>query len=233
MERIKDKRGRRLFSAALFLIWLTFMALAGFFIPSFLSELPLFQVKEIIVEGNRSIDLDTVRSAVYSADGSVLRLKEDQILRVLNERTGGRVKKVFLAREVTLKGVSVKIRIEERVPVAKLKTRNTFLFIDRDGVTFPAYANHPKGLVEITTYDLEVLEANFPRLYSQIEKAGIRVSKIRVLKDKTVLISGRRTLILPPIELLPDNLAERLSMIYNFEEGKIDLRFDRFILVRN
>ncbi len=233
MEKGKNIRGRRLFSAFLFCAWLTFMALAGFFIPSFLSDLPLLQIREITVEGNRTIDMDTVRSAIYSVEGSVFKLSEDQILSVLNERTGGRVKRVFVTKNVSIRGISIRIRIQERVPVAKVRSGSTYIFIDEEGKTFPAYDLRSGNLPEVVTHDLKVLEENFPKLYRSVKGSGIRVSLIKVLKDRTILVSGRRQIILPPIDLLPDNVVDRLRMVYNFREGKIDLRFDRFILVRN
>jgi hypothetical protein len=219
--------------ALLFAVWLSFMALAGFFIPSFLSDLPLFQIKEIVVEGNRTVDLDTVRSALFTAEGSVLETREDEILRVLNERTGGRIKKVHLKREFSLEGISVRVRVEERVPVAKVLLGRTYMLMDEEGKTFPPYPGHAKGLIEVTAYDFKILENHFGKLYSMIKRSGLEVDRIKVLRDRTVVVVGRRVLILPPIDLLPDNLADRLGLIYNFQEGKIDLRFGRFILVRN
>ncbi len=221
---------RKVTSALLFTAWITFMALAGFFIPSFLSDLPFLRIKEIRVEGNTTLDLNTVKSAIYSFDG-ILRLEEEKILSVLNERTGGRVKRVFVSREFTPKGISVRIRIEERKPVAKVRLGKYFSFIDEEGVTFPAYEK--KDLPEIVAYDLEILRRNFPKLYRAIRSSGLEVDLIRVLRDRTEILSGKRVLILPPLDLMPDNVAERLRIVYNFREGKIDLRFDRFILVRN
>ncbi len=233
VERTKNKRERKILSVLLFSAWIGFMALAGFFIPSFLSNLPLFQVREVIVEGNRTVDLSTVMHALYSQQGSIMKLDENSILRILNERTGGRVKGVFLSRKITLKGVSVRIRIEERVPVAKVRVGKRYMLIDREGKTFPPYKGHPKGLVEVRTYDLKTLQLHFPRLYSMIERSRLEVSRIEIMRDKTILVSGRRVFILPPADLLPENLVDRLRMIYNFQGGEIDLRFDRFILVRN
>ncbi|MDQ7082157.1 MAG: hypothetical protein Q9N34_03575 [Aquificota bacterium] len=187
----------------------------------------------MVVEGNRTLDLNTVMSALYSPQGSVMKLDEGSILRTLNQITGGRVKRVFLSKKITLKGVSVRIRIEERVPVARVKTGRGYILIDREGKTFPPYRGHPENLVDVKAYDLRTLQAHFPELYGMIEKTGLKVNRIEVMRDKTVVVSGRRVLILPPLDLLPENLVDRLGMIYNFQGGRIDLRFDRFILVRN
>ncbi len=171
-----------------------------------------------------------IKSAIYSMEGP-LKLEEGKILSVLNERTGGRVKRVFVSKEFTPKGISVRIRIEEREPVAKVRIGKHFSFIDEEGVIFPAYEK--RELPEIVAYDLDLLRRNFSKLYRAISSSGIEANLIKVLRDKTEILSGKKILILPPLDLMPDNVAERLRIVYNFREGKIDLRFDRFILVRN
>ena len=209
------------------------MSLAGFFVPSFLASLPFLHVREIVVEGNRKVDLNTVRSVLYERRGSLLGLREEDLLHALNERTGGRVKRVFLKRELTLKGITLRLRIEERTPVAKVRIGGTYRLIDRDGKMFPANSDELSDLPEVRTYDLKVLQRCFPRLYRSFESSGIGFRSLVVSRDKTVVYTGKLVLILPPVESIPDNLEERLKMVYNFHKGKIDLRFNRFILVRN
>ncbi len=229
----RGNRARKLFSVALFLSWIGFMALAGFFVPSFLTQLPFFQIKRVEVKGNYRIPFEEVREAVHSLSGNLMKLRGPQLRDLLNARFENRVKRVELRRKFTREGIVLEVSIEERVPVARLRLGRSYRLLDREGVIFKPLGEEGKGLVEISTYDKEVLLKGFPRLYEEVLSLRMPLNRILIKKDRVVLELEGRRIVLPPLEFFSDSISERLRMIYNFPQEKVDLRYDRFILVRN
>ncbi len=228
-----EERARKLFSVALFFSWISFMAVAGFFVPSFLVQLPLFQIKKIEVEGNREITLEEVRSAIRETGSNLIGLGEKELRDTLNRRFGNRIEKVFLSRSFTPEGVVLRIRLEERVPVVKVKLGRGYLLMDAKGNLFNSGKTNVEGLPELRTFDINVLRENFSDLYRKVLSVDLPIKRVVVHKDRIVLELPGKEVLLPPLQSLPDNLSVRLLMVYNFPQEKVDLRYDRFILVGN
>ena len=70
-------------------------------------------------------------------------------------------------------------------------------------------------------------------MYRKVLLSGPPVKEVGIHEDKVILYLENKEVILPPIDALPDNVSQRLKIIYNLKEEKVDLRFGRFILVRN
>ncbi|NPA41769.1 MAG: hypothetical protein GXO18_05775 [Aquificae bacterium] len=214
------------------LVWLGFIAFASFYAPFFLSQTPVFKVKEVSVYGTSKIDPQAVREAVFDLSENILALREENLKEVLRSRFGDRVKKVSLKRDFSLNGTSVSVEVKEREPVAKLKTGNSYLLIDPEGVIFKPIGEEGSKLVEIVAYDLDNLSAYFPNLYRYVLSLKLPVEAVKVMRDKVVLHIKDKVVLLPPLELMSKSVSARLEMIYNFPERKVDLRYGRFILVR-
>ena len=227
------RRGNRFFSYLLFASWIGFMALAGFFAPSFIAQLPPFKIKEVVVKGNRSIDFESIKSVLEELGSDLRRLNEEEILISLNTQFKNRVKKVYMSRSLGFDGTTLNLRIVERKPVAKLKVGRSTMLIDPEGELFLPVKGEDLNLVEVRTYDIEVLKNNFAKLYKNVLSLGLPIKAIKVKRDRVVLVLDSKEVILPPLELLPRNISGRLKMVYNLSEEKVDLRYDRFILVRN
>ncbi len=232
-KKYKKSIAQSIFSKFMLLAWLCFIAFASFHAPSFLAQTPIFKVKEVIVEGNDKIDFHSVKEVVESLGKSILTLTEKNIQESLNKKFAGRVEKVRLNRELSTQGVKVHITIKERRPVAKLKLGASTYLVDAKGIIFKPMSDEGKGLTTITTYSLSALEKNFKGLYEGILSSGLPLRKVEIHKDKIVLLLKNKEVILPPIDMLPDNISRRLKIIYNLKGEKVDLRFRRFILVRN
>ncbi len=232
-KHLREKRARKLFSALLFSSWISFMALAGFFIPSFLVQFPLFQVKRVEVNGNYRIPFEEIKRAVEELSTNLMKLKGSELESLLNAKFGNRIKEVRLEKRFTSQGIVLKVSVEERRPVARLSLGGSYRLVDKEGVIFKPIEDEGKDLVEIRTYDVDVLEEGFSKLYEQVLGIGLPLKRVLVKRDRIVLELRGKSVILPPIESLPDNLSERLRMIYNVPQEKVDLRYDRFILVRN
>lgn len=232
-KHLREERAKRLFSVLLFVAWISFMAFAGMFIPSLIHQLPFFKIKEIEVSGNYKVDFEAIKETIEELSVSLKGLDEKSLTEALNERFEGRVKKVYMNRNITLAGIEVKLKIIERVPVAKVKLGNSFMLIDGEGVLFPAVSERELNLPEVRTHDVEVLQNHFYRLYDSIKSVKLPIQRIDVKPDRVVLVLKNKKAILPPLELLPGNISGRLKMIYNFSQETVDLRYGRFILVRN
>jgi len=228
----REKIVKRLFSILLFLSWIGFMAFASLFISSFLPQLPMFQVKEVVIEGNKRIEFNEIKDVIEELSGDLLKLNENEILETLVSRSGGRIKKVYLSKNFSLNGITINLKIIERIPVAKIKLGNSYMLLDREGYLFKPVEGEEKNLPEIKTYDIDLLRKHFYKLYDRIISLNIPLKSIDIKKDKIILLVGTKTVILPPPDLLPVNISARLKMIYNFPDERVDLRYDRFILVR-
>jgi len=228
-----DRRVQRLFSAILFASWIGFMAFAGFLAPSFLAQLPFFRIKQIELSGNEKISFEDVKSVVEELSTSLTGLNEESILNALNTKFKNRIKKVYVTRELGIDGMNVKLRLVERTPVAKLKLGQSYLLVDKEGVTFPPLEGEGEKLVELRTYDMDILRTHFRKLYESVISTNLPIKTVYINRDSVVLIMNSKKIILPPLEVLPANISARLKMIYNFPEEKVDLRYGRFILVRN
>jgi len=229
----KGEKVRKVLSALIFPAWITFMALAGFYVPALMMKLPFFQVSTVQIEGTRSIDRKEVRDLVQSMEGNLLKLRSDDLLTALNEKTHGRVRAVYLSKDFGLRGVALKVRIEERIPVAKMKLKGKTYLIDKEGFLFPPLKGEDQGVPLIVTKDPERVLNNFKKLYAGVLSSDVGIKKIFVRGDGILVKMPKKTVFLPPVELIKDSVSARLKMIYNLPEGKVDLRYDRFILVRN
>ncbi len=227
------KKGGRIFTALLISSWFGFMALAGFFIPSFISQLSLFRVKEVVVEGIERIDVSLIRETIEELEIDPLFLDEEELLSLLSVRSQGRVKRVFISKDLGLGGISLRVRVVEREPVARVSFGGGRFLIDAEGVLFKPLEGDPTDLPLITTYDIDLLQEHFPRFYTLILSFRFPVERIYVKKDRVVVKMNGKTVTLPPLDTLPDAVSDRIKMIYNLQEEKVDLRYDRFILVRN
>lgn len=227
------RKAQKLFSLILFTSWISFMAFAGFFAPSFLAQLPFFKVKQIELNGNEKISFEEIKSIVEELSTNLVKLNEENITDALNARFKNRVKRVYMTKSLGLDGMRIKVKVVERKPVAKLKFGQNYLLIDKEGSLFPPLEGEDKGLIEIQAYDMDLLKAHFEKLYSEVISMNLPIKHIYIRRDSIILNLVSKQIILPPLELLPDNISGRLKMIYNFQEETVDLRYGRFILVRN
>jgi len=229
----KGEKVRKLLSALVFPAWITIMALAGFYTPSLILKLPFFQVSKIIVEGNVTLKEEEIIKTVMRMEPNLMKLKSDDLLFALNEKSNGRVRKVFLSKDFGLGGVALRVRVEERIPVARINTNKGVLLIDKDGYTFPPTGKEGRKLPLVITGNMDSLITGFSKLYEAVLKSNLPVKKIYVKNDRITVKLPGKVVTLPSLQLLPANISERFKMIYNLPQEIVDLRYDRFILVRN
>ncbi len=213
--------------------WILFMAFLGFYTPSLLLKLPFLQVKEIRVEGLKKVEVATVERAVRELEGNLLKLRDEDLREVLEERTHRRVKDVFLSKDFGLDGAVLRIKVLERTPVARILTRKGVMLVGEDGVLFPPKRGEGKDLPLISSHSGEKVLLSFGEFYSKVLSACREVRKVRFEEDRTVIEARGKTILLLPYELIPDSITPRIRIAYDLPEKVVDLRYDRFILVSN
>jgi len=209
------------------------MGAAGFFVPSFLTRLPQLQLRKVEISGNYSVPFEEIKVAVEELSKNLLKLRESELENLLNTRFGNRIREVKLKRSFTAEGIVLKVAVEERHPVARLKLGNSYKLVDRDGVVFKPLKGEGEGLVEVTAYDLDLLKETFPTLYNEVLSLGLPLRRVLIRKSDILLELEKKRVLLPPARSLPSGISERLRMIYNIPQEEVDLRYDKFILVRN
>ncbi len=229
----KLKGEERTFSLLLVALWVIFIGVTSVSLISVIDRLPPFRIKEIIVSGNERINFEDIKESVYKAQDESFAVSKEALLRELTRKYGRRVGDVKIERDMSLEGVSLKVVVEERKPVAKVRVGKKLYLIDKEGNLFEAIeGENTEDLVELKAYDLDKLLDSFGKLYRYVIDTKASIHNIVVKRDRIEIFTGHRKIILPPLDLLSQSVRRRLNVIYNYSQGKVDLRYDRFILIR-
>ena len=197
--------------------------------------LPPLRIVSVEVEGLSALPEEAVKEALSEIESSIITVDDEEILDLLVRNVGKRVKKVYLSREIRWEGSKLKVKVVERIPVAKVPVGKGFFLIDEEGVSFkPTPHDNLKNLITVKTYSLHVLEKNFPKIYKYVIKTVDKIDYLHVKVSRVVLRKGKLTLILPPAEEINEVVASRIAsvMASAISYGTVDLRYDRFILVK-
>jgi cell division protein FtsQ len=225
------EEGKRRWVAALeitlALVWLSAMALAGFFFPGFLTSLPVFKIKEIQIYGANSIPPSAISSSVYQVSkNNWLFLDSKRLLAKANELTNNSLRDIKIERIPSLNGVHVNIYVQERVPIAYVVHDNTLMMIDKEGELFynPAIENK---LPTIYTFSFDYIKkhhTNLNNLVGSIKDMGFSINEVYVTDRNTIIyISGGRV-VLPPLSQISPLVFDRMKRIYNkIGMGKVDV----------
>jgi len=225
------EEGKRKWVAALeitlALVWLSAMALAGFFFPGFLTSLPVFKIKEIQIYGANSIPPSAISSSVYQVSkNNWLFLDSKRLLAKANELTNNSLRDIKIERIPSLNGVHVNIYVQERVPIAYVVHDNTLMMIDKEGELFynPAIENK---LPTIYTFSFDYIKkhhTNLNNLVGSIKDMGFSINEVYVTDRNTIIyISGGRV-VLPPLSQISPLVFDRMKRIYNkIGMGKVDV----------
>jgi cell division septal protein FtsQ len=200
------------------LVWLSAMALAGFFFPGFLTSLPVFKIKEIQIYGTNSIPPSAISSSVYQVSkNNWLFLDSKRLLAKANELTNNSLKYIKIERIPSLDGARVNIYVQERVPIAYVVHDNSLMMIDRQGELFynPAIENK---LPTIYTFSFDYIKkhhTNLNNLVGSIKDMGFSINEVYVTDRNTIIyISGGR-MVLPPLSQISPLVFDKMKRIYN------------------
>ncbi len=214
------------------IVWIAFVIFIALFLSLFPARFPFFKIKQITVEGNETVDFKVIESVLQELTLNVERVNEENVMKYLNARTGNRIRSVKIRKKYTLEGIEVNIAIEERKPVARVSLGKSILLVDEDGEVFkPAKNENIKDLPIILTYDVSLLKY-FGKLYKELKLRNITWKLVKITADRTEVITDKYILIFPKIDEITESAYNRLNLVYNFQGKVVDLRFERFILVR-
>ena len=218
-------------------IWLSSMALLGFFMPYFTDNISFFKIKTLQIEGLETIPSHVVVDEIRALRNNWLFIRKDILLNRLNESTKNAIKDLNIERSFSARGVDLKIEIEERKPFFQAISGDTKVFFDEDGVQFKSpYINTPIPL--IYTYDLDFIKQNFKNIKELVElmKSDIRECYITDLNTIIYLKDGTK-IILPPPFLLDINLLNYLMKLrgnYNIgmDVQEMEINMEDLVIIR-
>jgi len=225
------EEGKRKWVAALeimlALVWLSAMALAGFFFPGFLTSLPVFKIKEIQIYGANSIPPSAISSGVYQVSkNNWLFLDSKRLLAKANELTNNSLRDIKIERIPSLNGAHVNVYVQERVPIAYVVHDNILMMIDKEGELFynPAIENK---LPTIYTFSFDYIKkhhTNLNNLVGSIKDMSFSINEVYVTDRNTIIyISGGRV-VLPPLSQISPLVFDKMKKIYNkIGMGKVDV----------
>jgi cell division protein FtsQ len=225
------EEGKRRWVAALeitlALVWLSAMALAGFFFPGFLTSLPVFKIKEIQIYGANSIPPSAISSSVYQVSkNNWLFLDSKRLLAKANELTNNSLRDIKIERIPSLNGVHVNIYVQERVPIAYVVRDNILMMIDKEGELFYNPAIESK-LPTIYTFSFDYIKkhyTNLNNLVGSIKDMGFSISEVYVTDRNTIIYISGGKVVLPPLSQISPLVFDRIKRIYNkIGMGKVDV----------
>jgi len=202
------------FEGTLSVVWLAAMGLAGFFLPGFLTAVPVFEIKEVYVYGLRSVPAEAVSLGVYQASkNNWLYLDERRLLAKVNELTNNSLEDVKVERAFSLDGVRASIHVKEREPVAYVVHDGEVMLMDSNGELFynPAAGG---DLPTIYTLSLDYIKTQHANLIGLIKAVG-EVSEVYVAKDRTTIYTSGGKVALPPLSKLSPLVLDRIKRLYN------------------
>jgi cell division septal protein FtsQ len=225
------EEGKRRWVAALeitlALVWLSAMALAGFFFPGFLTSLPVFKIKEIQIYGANSIPPSAISSSVYQVSkNNWLFLDSKRLLAKANELTNNSLRDIKIERIPSLDGARVNVYVQERVPIAYVVHDNILMMIDKEGELFYNPAIESK-LPTIYTFSFDYIKkhyTNLNNLVGSIKDMGFSISEVYVTDRNTIIYISGGKVVLPPLSQISPLVFDRIKRIYNkIGMGKVDV----------
>jgi cell division protein FtsQ len=214
MKEAGKSKWTAVFEGVVLVVWLVAMGLAGFFLPGFLSSVPVFEIKEVYVYGLRSVPADTVSLGVYQASkNSWLYLDEKRLLEKVNELTNNSVEDVKVERAFDLDGVRVSLYVKEREPIAYVVHDGEVIMMDGNGELFynPAIE---RELPTIYTFSRVYIKNHYANLVSLIKMVG-EVKEVYVAKDRTTIYTLDGKAVIPPLSKLSPVVLDRLKRLYS------------------
>jgi len=199
-------------------VWLIAMALGGFFLPESLNSIPVFRIKEIQVFGVRSIPPEVLSSALYQASkNNWLFLDPEKFLAKANALTNNSISSINIEKSFSLDGATVRITVQERVPIASVVHDNTILFIDDKGEFFYNSAIKDK-LPIVYSVSFDYVKKHFSKLkdlMDYIEEMKLNISEIHITDKNTIVYVSNHKIILPTLSKLDSHFTDRIRRIYN------------------
>lgn len=236
MKKEGKKAGRRHagIGYVLAFVWISSMALGGFFMPVLIDTLPYFKIKAIQVEGNVAIPTYVFSKAVGELKNNWLFVSEKRLLTVLNALTGNSVEEVKIDRYFQTEGVILKIRVKERKPFLTVIEDKKILFFDDKGVPFLSQYYAPQKPYIYANQNL--IKNYFSALKKLVDICKSSQVNSIYLTDMNTLIytTNGSKILLPPLQQIDDVALKRFESIYNIsmEAKEIDLTTEGMAIIK-
>jgi cell division septal protein FtsQ len=214
MNTKKKAKWVAVFEGMLLVGWLVAMGLAGFFLPGFLTAIPVFEIKEVYVSGLRSVPADAVSLGVSQVSGgNGLFLSEKRLLENVNKLTNNSVEDVKVERLFSLDGVRVNVYVKERTALAYVVYDGEVWLVDESGELFynPAVEGN---LPTIYTFSLDYIKAHYTNLIGLI-KAVERLNEVYVSHARTTIYTSDGKAVLPPLSKFSPLVLDRIKRLYS------------------
>ncbi len=218
-------------------MWLSSMALLGFFMPYFTDNISFFKIKTLQIDGLETIPSYVVVDEIRALKNNWLFIRKYIFLDRLNKSTKNAIEDLNIERSFSTRGVELKVEIRERKPLFQVISGDVRVFFDDDGVQFQSpYINTPIPL--IYTYDLDFIKQNFKNIKELLKlmKSDMRECYITELNTIIYLKDGTK-IILPPPFLLDINLLNYLMKLrknYNIgmDMQEVEINIEDLVIIR-
>jgi len=218
MKEEEKKSWKTTLEYLLTFVWLTSMALGGFFLPESLNSIPAFRIKEVQVFGVRSIPPEVLSSALYQVSkNSWLFLDSERFLAKANALTNNSISSIKVEKSFSWDGAIVRITVQERVPIASVVHNKDILFVDEKGEFFYNPAIEDK-LPIVYAVSLDYVKKHFFKLKDltdYIKEMKLNISEIYITDKNTIVYVSGRKIILPSLSRLDLHIIDRIRKIYN------------------
>jgi cell division protein FtsQ len=214
MKGIRRSKWIVVFEGVLSVVWLVAMGLAGFFLPGFLTAVPVLEIKEVYVYGLRGVPADAVSLGVYQVSrNNWLFLDERKLLAKVNELVGNAVENMKVERAFSLNGVRVSVYVKEREPIAYVVHAEKVMMLDGSGEVFynPAFE---RDLPTIYTFSLDYIKKHHASLINLIRDVK-EMKEMYIAKDRTTIYTSGGKAVLPPLSKLSSSILDRLKRLYS------------------
>jgi Cell division septal protein len=207
------------FEGVLSVVWVVAMGLAGFFLPGFLTAVPVFKIKEVYVYGLRSVPEDVFSSGVYQVSkNNGLFLDSKKLLEKVNKLTNNSLEAIEAERLFSLDGVRVNVYVKERTPIAYVVYDGEVWMMDERGELF----YNPRvesDLPTIYTFSLDYIKTYHHNLVGLLR--AIDLTEAYVAYHKTTIYTKNGKAILSPLSELSPMALDRVKKIYsNWRENR-------------
>ena len=234
MKHVKKKRW---FGYVISALWISSMAIAGFFTPYFTDNISFFKIRALHIEGLENIPSEVIVEEVRKLKNNWLFINRAILLKNINDVTNNSVSNLELSRSFSSGGVELKLKIEERKPIFTAIKDDEVVFFDKSGIQFYSPYIPPANLT-VYTHEIELINKNFENLKNLIDLIGEDLKEVYVTNLATIAYTkDGMKITLPPLFLLNRNLVENVATIrmgynINLDMKEMEINTEGIVIIR-
>ncbi|MDW8096225.1 MAG: hypothetical protein RMI51_05430 [Aquificaceae bacterium] len=233
----KHVKKKRWFGYAISALWISSMAIAGFFTPYFIDNISFFKIRALHIEGLENIPSEVIVEEVRKLKNNWLFINRAILLKNINDVTNNSVSNLELSKNFSSGGVELKLKIEERKPIFTAIKDDEVVFFDKSGTRFYSpYIPHTNLIVY--THEIELINKNFENLKNLVDIIGDDLKEVYITNLATIAYTEDGVKItLPPLFLLNRNLVENVAIIrmgynINLNIKEMEINTEGVVIIR-